>query len=127
LHCPGYARAISPNLFKVNSRSHNIDIVERELRALREYLAIAENHGTPVKIQPFAIATWKCQILESRLVEGTLSRGEQTYDIGVYVYTSALARSFTDELQPNVQFLQTEMASRTVGDDFNAVQAHRNI
>lgn len=64
LHRLGYTRAIGPNLFKVNGRSDNIDVIERKLRAVREYLAIAENHCIPVKIQPVAIAACKNQVLE---------------------------------------------------------------
>jgi hypothetical protein len=29
-------------------------------------------------------------------------QGEQTGDIGIYIYTSALARGFTNELQPGI-------------------------
>lgn len=62
LHRPGYARAIGPNLFKVNSCRDEIDLIERKLRALREHLAIAKNHSTAVKIQPFAIAAYNKEI-----------------------------------------------------------------
>lgn len=57
LHAPTALRSMCADVLDINSRGNHFDIVQRELTALRNDMAIDGDHGTTVVVEPVTIAS----------------------------------------------------------------------
>jgi hypothetical protein len=90
----------------VDRGGDDLDLVERELGAARENLAVQHDHARPVVVEALAVAPLL---------------------VGVEVQAAALHRRLLDELDAAVELAQLVVAPRGVGDDLDTVQRHPDV
>ena len=106
LHPSRRLESVAPHVLQVHRRRHNLDIPERELRALRHNLSVHPNHRTAVVVEPVAVAALL---------------------VGIQIDAAADARRVRHELYPPVQLPQLVMAPGRVGQDLDSIQRHARV
>jgi len=111
LHSTRAVRTLSSDRFEVNRCCVHLDIVERELRALRKDPSIECDQRASIVVETISVAALLiCVEIDTPKLRSA-SETERTN----------LLRSFLDEIYPSVQFTQLVMTARRVCEDFHPV------
>ena len=75
LHTPATCSPMGSDAFQVDCSSDNLNVIQRKLRSLRNYLSIHGYHGTPVVVETIAVASLlvSIQIDPANLVKSLVS------------------------------------------------------
>jgi hypothetical protein len=99
-------RAVRADLLNINRGRHDLDVVEAELRALRNDGPVERDHRAAIVVQPVAVAALLVRI---------------------QVHAAKLLRRLADKLDARVELAQLVVRAGRVREDLDTIEAHQYV